>query len=430
MASGRPKKKSESAEPETPVVLSELYKPDDLVWVKLKGYPWWPCRVYDEEQVPEKVKKQKHKATSIPVHFLESDLFYWPGPKEIIKFRSEKFEELSSQTKRSNEWKKAFKLCQEFEKGEYKPPPVTEPVSDSSDESEEDVSTKKTGKKRGRPSGAKEPDSKKQKTETGTKRGRPPKSPAKSDAKSPAKSKTPTKAPASPRKSSKAGRIKLSKEAIKDIADKLQIAMKREDIDTKEIYTLLDILSKIEVTNVEVLRSVSSALIFLKELRDHENKDISQLATEIFNDFKRIVSAHKQKNYGSKSSSKNTSSSSRKSIKSDSKKTKSSDKEADSSDPMDTSDSTKSETTATGEGKPSEKEDSSDVDAAKEDETNTDDKSNAEGDTKAEPKVNEESTKKTDDDKSSLKDDAKAVPDAAESTNDSEQPAANEVDGQ
>lgn len=37
---GRPPKSKEA-----PKVEVNEYKPDDLVWVKMRGYPWWPARV-------------------------------------------------------------------------------------------------------------------------------------------------------------------------------------------------------------------------------------------------------------------------------------------------------------------------------------------------------------------------------------------------
>ncbi|KAJ3181583.1 hypothetical protein HDU85_003525 [Gaertneriomyces sp. JEL0708] len=75
------------------------YAVGDLVWAKLKGYPWWPAKVQDEAELPEEVKAQK-RGTSVqfPVFFYGSRDYAWFTPVDLKPFEEHK-DSLSTKNK-------------------------------------------------------------------------------------------------------------------------------------------------------------------------------------------------------------------------------------------------------------------------------------------------------------------------------------------
>ncbi|KAI8876199.1 Tudor/PWWP/MBT [Backusella circina FSU 941] len=70
------------------------YAPGDTVFAKLKGYPWWPARVEDDNKIPAKVLKQKTKTKSplYTVFFYGSRDYGFFGPDCIRPFNREAVE--------------------------------------------------------------------------------------------------------------------------------------------------------------------------------------------------------------------------------------------------------------------------------------------------------------------------------------------------
>lgn len=64
------------------------YNPGDTVFAKLKGYPWWPARVEDDNDVPPKILKQKGKTKGplYTVFFYGSRDYGFFGPDLIRPF--------------------------------------------------------------------------------------------------------------------------------------------------------------------------------------------------------------------------------------------------------------------------------------------------------------------------------------------------------
>ncbi|CAO3591238.1 unnamed protein product [Absidia cylindrospora] len=66
----------------------DAYPPGTIVFAKLKGYPWWPAKIENEQMVPFKVMKQKTKAKSPlwTVFFFGSKDYGFFGPDSIRPF--------------------------------------------------------------------------------------------------------------------------------------------------------------------------------------------------------------------------------------------------------------------------------------------------------------------------------------------------------
>ena len=50
---------------------------DDIVWVKLGFYRWWPGRVSHPKTVPDNILKLSHGIGEFPVYFFGSHDYYW-----------------------------------------------------------------------------------------------------------------------------------------------------------------------------------------------------------------------------------------------------------------------------------------------------------------------------------------------------------------
>lgn len=162
------------------------------------------------------------------------NLFCFSGwIKKAKPFRGDYYDEYSKPKKIQNGWSKAFELISKVESGEYEPPPI------------EDEPEKLTGKKRKKSSA----EEKKEKKLTGKNKKSQTKEPPQKKART---TKTKAKAlPKSPRKT-KVTQVKMSNDVIKSISQKLKICIDNEEHD--KIETLLDILSKIEVSDPTIFK--------------------------------------------------------------------------------------------------------------------------------------------------------------------------------
>ncbi|KAI9029758.1 hypothetical protein CLU79DRAFT_735925 [Phycomyces nitens] len=73
---------------------SSIHLPGKLVFAKLKGYPWWPARIANEQNVPQKVLAQKAK-TKCPlwtVYFFGTKDYGFVGMDNIKPFKQEDVE--------------------------------------------------------------------------------------------------------------------------------------------------------------------------------------------------------------------------------------------------------------------------------------------------------------------------------------------------
>ena len=50
---------------------------NDLAWIKLGAYRWWPARVLHPSNVPDNIEKLKHQDGEFPIQFLGSGDYYW-----------------------------------------------------------------------------------------------------------------------------------------------------------------------------------------------------------------------------------------------------------------------------------------------------------------------------------------------------------------
>ncbi|KAI9473649.1 MAG: hypothetical protein EXX96DRAFT_610576 [Benjaminiella poitrasii] len=73
---------------------SREYTPGDIVFAKLKGYPWWPARVENDKDIPPKVLKQKGKSKGVlyTVFFYGSRDYGFFGPDCVRPFDRETVE--------------------------------------------------------------------------------------------------------------------------------------------------------------------------------------------------------------------------------------------------------------------------------------------------------------------------------------------------
>lgn len=50
---------------------------DDVVWVKLGSYRWWPGRIKNPTEVPKNVSNVKYQYCQFPVYFFGTHDYYW-----------------------------------------------------------------------------------------------------------------------------------------------------------------------------------------------------------------------------------------------------------------------------------------------------------------------------------------------------------------
>ncbi|KAK1429368.1 hypothetical protein QVD17_11576 [Tagetes erecta] len=72
------------------------YKVTDLVWAKVKNYPWWPGQIFDPSSASDKAKKHSNKKGSL-VGYFGDQTFAWNKPSKIKPFRKH-FHKLEKQS--------------------------------------------------------------------------------------------------------------------------------------------------------------------------------------------------------------------------------------------------------------------------------------------------------------------------------------------
>lgn len=92
-----------------------LFKKGDLVWAKLRGYPWWPGIVQSSKVKLGSNKEEINKEIRVLVNFL-GDNTHAEIPLQKIENYEKKYEEFS-RTKKKN-LQKAILLANKLAKGE------------------------------------------------------------------------------------------------------------------------------------------------------------------------------------------------------------------------------------------------------------------------------------------------------------------------
>lgn len=50
---------------------------NEVVWVKLGHYRWWPAVVLHPTKVPGNIERMKHETGEFPIQFCGSKEYYW-----------------------------------------------------------------------------------------------------------------------------------------------------------------------------------------------------------------------------------------------------------------------------------------------------------------------------------------------------------------
>ncbi|KAM8938870.1 histone-lysine N-methyltransferase NSD2 isoform 2-T2 [Pelodytes ibericus] len=58
----------------------------DIIWVKLGNYRWWPAEVYHPKNVPPNILKMKHEIGEFPVFFFGSKDYYWTHQARVFPY--------------------------------------------------------------------------------------------------------------------------------------------------------------------------------------------------------------------------------------------------------------------------------------------------------------------------------------------------------
>lgn len=83
--------------------MSNPYPVGTVVFAKLKGYPWWPARIEDEEDLPINVSSKKPKQRPIwPVFFFGSYDYGWFGTSELKTFDPASADKAKSTLRKGN----------------------------------------------------------------------------------------------------------------------------------------------------------------------------------------------------------------------------------------------------------------------------------------------------------------------------------------
>ncbi|XP_054838674.1 histone-lysine N-methyltransferase NSD2 isoform X2 [Eublepharis macularius] len=58
----------------------------DIIWVKLGNYRWWPAEVCHPKSVPPNIQKMKHEVGEFPVFFFGSKDYYWTHQARVFPY--------------------------------------------------------------------------------------------------------------------------------------------------------------------------------------------------------------------------------------------------------------------------------------------------------------------------------------------------------
>eukprot|EP00029_Vermamoeba_vermiformis_P010636 TRINITY_DN563_c0_g1_i1.p1 TRINITY_DN563_c0_g1~~TRINITY_DN563_c0_g1_i1.p1 ORF type:complete len:435 (+),score=146.35 TRINITY_DN563_c0_g1_i1:71-1375(+) len=117
------------------------FKDGDLVWAKIKGYPYWPAKVLARSKAPPKVLKSEHRSSDLLVRFFGKPVTYgWMLAKDLQSFIGHKADTKSTSKKLSYAIDEAIRHEKQLKQGVQ--PSDSSDSSDSSDEesSQEDSS--------------------------------------------------------------------------------------------------------------------------------------------------------------------------------------------------------------------------------------------------------------------------------------------------
>jgi len=131
------------------------FKIGEIVWTKLRGHPWWPSRIEDEETIPQNVLQQKPRnGNSIPVMFFGSRDYAWVGNEAIKSFEDHKKDFIKK--KNSALFDKAVKQAMDpsilekeiaRERAEYEEEEIEEEEEEQEEEEDDDEIEEKPTKK-------------------------------------------------------------------------------------------------------------------------------------------------------------------------------------------------------------------------------------------------------------------------------------------
>ncbi|CAJ0951370.1 unnamed protein product [Ranitomeya imitator] len=58
----------------------------DIIWVKLGNYRWWPAEVCHPKNIPPNIQKMKHEIGEFPVYFFGSKDYYWTHHARVFPY--------------------------------------------------------------------------------------------------------------------------------------------------------------------------------------------------------------------------------------------------------------------------------------------------------------------------------------------------------
>ncbi|ORX58273.1 Tudor/PWWP/MBT [Hesseltinella vesiculosa] len=125
----------------------DLYPPGTIVFAKLKGYPWWPAKIEDENRVPDRILKQKtkSKAPLWTVFFFGSKDYGFFGPDSIRPFDKKTVEtDLKAKKFKNRDLEKAVREA--LDPNVVQDDDDDEREDDGEDEEEEKVTPVRQGK--------------------------------------------------------------------------------------------------------------------------------------------------------------------------------------------------------------------------------------------------------------------------------------------
>ncbi|KAG0319368.1 hypothetical protein BGZ99_005139 [Dissophora globulifera] len=107
-----------------------------VVFAKLKGYPWWPARIENEDGLPDNVNNKKPKQRPIwPVFFFGSYDYGWFGTSELKEFDPASAEKARSSLRKGNALRTALSEALD---PSLIPNRITAAKSDEDDEQDEE----------------------------------------------------------------------------------------------------------------------------------------------------------------------------------------------------------------------------------------------------------------------------------------------------
>jgi hypothetical protein len=114
------------------------FKKGDLVWAKIRGYPWWPGIVQSSKVKLGTNKEEINKEVKLLVNFL-GDNTHAEIPLQKIESYDKKYEEFSKTKKKTLQ--KAIGIANKFAKGEPNNDQTPKPPNDKSKKDRKSLKT-------------------------------------------------------------------------------------------------------------------------------------------------------------------------------------------------------------------------------------------------------------------------------------------------